>query len=64
MRFMPIEPSAPVPDSTTHTARSPRASASVRKKMSIGARRSSTRVAGDWTSQPSSIVRLCRGETT
>lgn len=64
MRRKPIEPSPPEPDSTTQTARDSCVSASVRKKMSIGARRSSNPVMSETTSVPSFMAMLLFGEIT
>ena len=52
------EPFGPVPDNTTAAAHAPYASASVRKNMSTGARRSSSRFIGRtrrWPSAASSV---------
>lgn len=63
-RRSPIEPSEPEPERITHTARESCVSASVRKKMSIGARRSSNPVMSEISSMPSFIDRLLLGGMT
>src|ERR1051325_9779548 len=63
-RRRPIEPSAPLPERMTHTARESCVSASVRKKMSTGARRSSYPVTADTISMPSLSVRPLFGGMT
>jgi hypothetical protein len=63
-RFIPIEPFAPVPESTTETARAPCDSASARKKMSTGARRTSVLVTSESERRPPLISRLLSGGMT
>ncbi len=63
-RLRPLEPSGPVPDRTIDTARAPCVSASVRKKMSTGDRRSSTCLVSDTVRCPSAMRRLVFGEIT
>ena len=64
MRFSPDDPFGPVPDRMTAAACEPRASASERKNMSTGARRSSFRVMSATSMASPSMRSILFGGTT